>query len=128
MIDIHALLRRKGSASKREGVPDRALLHPGRAWAFGLLMAVVMLTSGSLYAIMLFEAEVYRIDNPATPPLTALSYDQEKIQDVLIRYRHRVTQFETLRERQGIPATIVIPTATTSVPEEETPTGTPTLR
>lgn len=87
-----------------QGKRDRRIIHPYTDWVIVLLIACVLLVSGSVYAGHLFLKKQSEDIDAYTVRLAPIMYDHRNAQRVIERYEARAAQFESLRGTQSVPA------------------------
>lgn len=99
-------------------IPERRVIHPSREWMTGLAVATLLLTAGFTYAGFTFLYQLAVLDRDVIVDTNIVRYRQDLVGEALKSYRFRKTQFETLREKQGVPPVII-----TVIPEDEETEG-----
>ncbi len=89
-----AMARLKGL--KRHGF---TLVQPAREWMLGLLIGILLLVAGGVYAAMTFRDASMRVVDGGSMPVTegVSSYREKEVRKTLEFYEARARQFESLR-------------------------------
>ena len=82
---------------RSQGRPDNRIIHPLRDWLIGLSIAVLMLVTLSIYAGSLFFTEKNNDIDAYSVDIETVTYEYERVNNVLETYRARETTFDKLR-------------------------------
>lgn len=109
------------------GSASRAFVNPSREWGIGLLIGVLVLVSGMMYASMLFYAASNETEASALVPATepALPYGAEEVRAVLEVYEARARAFAEMRGALPLEAPASVNESESSDEVQEIPAGLP---
>jgi hypothetical protein len=97
MINKKEITKMVKAAIRRDrGIPDRRLMHPSREWAIGLILCLVIVLAGSIYAIIVFEKySSISIDDSAVE-VEQLRYQRATALEAIEIYEQKQTNYEKL--------------------------------
>lgn len=93
--DIIRIVKHVGKKSR--GIPDRRIMHPGRDWVIGLLMAAATFIGLALYATSVFLTSTTNVDSEIVIESSVVKYEQERTMAVLEKYRKTKETFNFMR-------------------------------
>lgn len=109
------------------GDASRAFVNPSREWGIGLLIGLLVLISGMMYASMLFYSASNETEASALIPATepALPYRAQEVRAVLEVYEARARAFAEMRGAVPLEAPASVSESEPSEEVQDISTGAP---
>lgn len=109
-----------------QSIPDRQLMHPSREWSIGLLLGLISIIAGSVYATVVFnryasisvEGETAMIDQPRYKRADALA--------AIERYQAKMAEYNALIQIQSEITTVAEKESLVETEVNDAPESNPT--
>ena len=90
-------------ARRSRGLPDRRIMHPVRDWLIGFSVATLIFACLSIYAGWIFFTEKNTDIDAYAVRVETITYEHERVREVLDTYRMKEQQFNALRTYRSEP-------------------------
>lgn len=122
MIETRDITKMAKHILRRDkGLSDPQIMHPMREWTTGLFIAVLIVFSGSLFSIYLYQSFNEKLQQEILTPEAHVPYGAETVKNALKIYNEEATSYSNILG-QTIVQTVDVPaenTATSSLPAED---------